>query len=92
MTKVDRATMSVSIEGREPLLDHRIIEYATKLPLEYKFHKGVQRILKDIVYDYIPKEMINRPKTGFSIPVLHWLKNELKDYFYDTMNDIHALI
>lgn len=78
LTKVDRATMSVSLEGREPLLDHRIIEFAATLPYEYKYD-GIttKKILKDIVHDYIPKELMNRPKTGFSIPVRNWLNGEL---------------
>ncbi len=78
LTKVDRATMSVSIEGREPLVDHRIIEFAAQLPLEYKWDgKTSKKILKDIVHDYIPKEMMNRPKTGFSLPIYSWLRGDL---------------
>lgn len=79
LQKVDRATMSVSLEGREPFLDHRIIEFASRLPDEYKYKDGVKkRILKDIVHDYVPKEMMDRPKMGFAIPVADWLQNELK--------------
>jgi len=78
LTKVDRATMSVSLEGREPLLDHRLIEFAVQLPLSYKYD-GItgKRILKDIVYDYIPKEMMDRPKSGFSLPIYTWLRGDL---------------
>lgn len=79
LQKVDRATMSVSLEGREPFLDHRIIEFASRLPDEYKYKDGVKkRILKDIVHDYVPQEMMDRPKMGFAIPVADWLQNELK--------------
>ncbi|MDC3105175.1 asparagine synthase (glutamine-hydrolyzing) [bacterium] len=78
LVKVDRATMSVSLEGREPFLDHRIIEYVAQLPIEFKYGKNQKRILKDIVYKYVPKELMDRPKTGFSIPIYNWLKTDLK--------------
>lgn len=78
LTKVDRATMSVSLEGREPLLDHRILEFTAQLPIEYKFDGiSTKRILKDIVHDYIPKSYLNRPKSGFSLPIYSWLKKDL---------------
>lgn len=89
LVKVDRATMSVSLEGREPLLDHRIAEFAAQLPVSYKFCNGVQkRILKDIVYDYIPKELMDRPKTGFSVPVYNWLLNDLKYFLDEFLNPV----
>jgi asparagine synthase (glutamine-hydrolysing) len=79
--KVDRATMSVSLEGREPFLDQRIVEFVAQLPSEYKYKDGVKkRILKDIVYKYIPKNLMDMPKSGFNTPVALWLQNELKDY------------
>ncbi|MGC4100303.1 asparagine synthase (glutamine-hydrolyzing) [Ferruginibacter sp.] len=81
LQKVDRATMSVSLEGREPFLDHRIIEWAAKLPMEYKYNNGSKKfIIKEIVHKYIPKEMMDRPKKGFGIPISHWLENELKPF------------
>lgn len=81
LTKVDRATMSVSLEGREPLLDYRIIEFVAKLPIEYKIKDGNKKyILKSIVHDYIPKEIMERPKMGFSIPLNEWFGDELKKY------------
>jgi len=80
LQKVDRATMTHSLEGREPFLDHRIIEFAATLPNEFKYHNGVKkRIVRDIVHQYIPKEMMDRPKMGFAIPIANWLSNELKD-------------
>jgi asparagine synthase (glutamine-hydrolysing) len=80
LTKVDRATMSVSLEGREPLLDHRLVEFVAQLPLEYKFNGITQkRIFKDIVHDYIPKEMMDRPKVGFSLPIYDWLRGDLSN-------------
>ena len=87
LQKVDRAGMSVSLEGREPFLDQRIIEWAAQLPMEYKYNKGQKKIiLKDIVHKYIPKEIMDRPKMGFGIPIDKWLLDELKpfvDEFFD---------
>ena len=81
LQKVDRAGMSVSLEGREPFLDHRIIEWAAQLPLEYKYNKGKKKfILKEIVHKYIPAAMMDRPKMGFGIPIAAWLQNELKPF------------
>lgn len=79
LQKVDRSTMSASLEGREPFLDHRIIEFAARLPDSYKYHNGVKkRILRDIVHQYVPQEMMDRPKMGFAIPIAEWLMNELR--------------
>ena len=80
LQKVDRATMSQSLEGREPFLDHRIIEYAAQLPDDFKYHNGIKKhIIREIVHDYIPAEMMDRPKMGFAIPIAKWMTNELKD-------------
>jgi len=80
LTKVDRATMSVSLEGREPLLDHRIIELMARIPGEMKINNGVKKyILKEIVHKHIPKELIDRPKMGFGINLKEWFRNELKE-------------
>jgi len=81
LQKVDRATMSVGLEGREPFLDQRIIEWAAQLPMNYKYNNGSKKfILKEIVHKYIPKEMMDRPKMGFGIPIAKWLQNDLKIY------------
>jgi asparagine synthase (glutamine-hydrolysing) len=85
LVKVDRATMSVGLEGREPFLDHRIIEFVAQLPSDLKYNKGEKKyLLKKIAHKYIPKEMLDRPKSGFGIPVYDWLKNDLKEmlFFY----------
>lgn len=74
LVKVDRATMSVSIEGREPLLDHKIAEYAASLPLDLKKEK---RILKAILSKYIPDELFIRKKQGFGIPINQWIRTDL---------------
>jgi asparagine synthase (glutamine-hydrolysing) len=76
---VDRATMSVSLEGREPFLDQHIIEWAAKLPNEYKINNGERKyILRQIVHKYVDAKLMDRPKMGFMIPVSTWLQNELK--------------
>ena len=79
LTKVDRATMSVSLEGREPLLDHRIIEYLARVPnhIKYKNNEG-KYLLRKILYKYLPKKMVDKPKSGFQIPMEEWLKNDLR--------------
>ena len=80
LQKVDRATMSVSLEGREPFLDQHIIQWAAQLPSEFKYYKGQKKfILKQIVHRHIPPAIMERKKMGFSIPVDNWLANELKD-------------
>ncbi len=80
LQKVDRASMSVGLESREPFLDHRVIEWASQLPDDYKFRNGEKKwILKEIVHQYIPKAEMDRPKMGFAIPIESWLKNELRD-------------
>ena len=78
LVKVDRATMSVGLEGREPLVDHRLLEFAARLPLGFKYDGNVQkRILRDVVHRYVPAETMQRPKTGFSLPIYRWLRGEL---------------
>ena len=81
LQKVDRATMSVSLEGREPFLDQRVIEWAAQLPMEYKYNKGNKKfIIKEIVHKYLPQQMMDRPKMGFGIPIGQWLLNDLKPF------------
>lgn len=79
LTKVDRATMSVSLEARVPLLDHRIVEFSFKVPHNLKFNNGVQKyLLKALAYKYIPEKLLDRPKQGFGVPVFKWMKSELR--------------
>ena len=87
LAKVDRATMSVSLEGREPFLDHRIIEFAAQLPSDFKFGQTSKMILKDIVHEYIPKQLLDRSKTGFSVPIYSWLKNDLFYLLEENLNE-----
>jgi len=88
LQKVDRAGMSVSLEGREPFLDHRIIEWAAQLPMEHKYNNGNKKvIIKNIVHKYLPFDMMNRPKMGFGIPIATWLNNGLKEYADQYLSD-----
>ncbi|MGN6802243.1 MAG: asparagine synthase (glutamine-hydrolyzing) [Ginsengibacter sp.] len=88
LTKVDRASMAVSLEGREPLVDHRLFEFTAQLPTAYKFD-GItsKKILKDIVHHFIPKELMDRPKTGFSLPVSNWLRGDLSYLIDEYLNE-----
>lgn len=85
-TKVDRASMAYAIETRSPLMDYRVVEFARSLPTSFKMEKQVQkRILKDILFKKVPAEYYNRPKSGFSVPLEKWFRNELKEYVLDTL-------
>lgn len=75
LVKVDRATMHMSLEGREPLLDHKILEFAARLPTSYKKNK---KILKNILQKYMPFELFERKKQGFGIPINDWLRDDLR--------------
>jgi asparagine synthase (glutamine-hydrolysing) len=78
LTKVDRATMAHGLEGREPLLDYRLIDYVGKIPTHLKLKGGVKKyLLKEITHRYLPKSLMDRPKMGFSVPLVTWLKNDL---------------
>lgn len=79
LVKVDRASMKNSLETRVPLLDHNIIEFALNLSPELKINSGVQKyVLKEVLYKYVPRELFNRPKKGFSLPLAMWMKQELR--------------
>ena len=84
LCKVDRATMKYSLEARCPILDKDVMEYSFRIPHEFKYHKGDKKhILKDIAYDYIPREMLDRPKVGFGVPLDKWLRGPLKEQLLD---------
>ncbi len=88
LVKVDRATMSVGLEGREPLLDNRIVEFVSQLPSSLKYNNGDKKyIMKKITHKYIPKELLDRPKAGFSIPMKDWLRTDLKHYLFEYINE-----
>lgn len=82
LTKVDRATMSVSLEGREPLLDYRLIEFVARLDPTLKIKNGNKKyLLKKITHKYLPEAIMDRPKMGFSVPIVDWFRDELVVYF-----------
>lgn len=84
LCKVDRATMKYSLEARCPILDQDVMEYSFRIPHEFKYHKGDKKhILKDIAYDYIPRELLDRPKVGFGVPLDKWLRGPLKEQLLD---------
>ncbi|MCC2624724.1 MAG: asnB [Burkholderiales bacterium] len=81
LVKVDRATMANSLESRMPLLNHNIIKFAFSLPMSYKVHQGCSKwLMRQILYQYVPKELVIRPKTGFDIPISNWIRHDLKDW------------
>jgi len=82
LTKVDRASMAHSLEVRVPLLDHEVMEYAARIPAQYKLHSGEgKRIFKSALRNLLPPEILDRKKMGFSIPLARWLREELKPLF-----------
>lgn len=86
-TKVDRASMAFSLESRSPLMDYRVIEFSRSLPSNFKFYKGNQkRILKDILFKYLPPSFFDRPKAGFTMPFKNWFRSELKDYVLEKLS------
>jgi asparagine synthase (glutamine-hydrolysing) len=86
-TKVDRASMAFSLEARSPFLDYRVVEFARALPTAFKFNnKNQKRILKDVLYEYVPSEYFNRPKSGFTMPLREWFRKELKEYVLDELS------
>lgn len=87
LVKVDRASMWTSLESRIPLLDHRIVEFAWSLPLDLKIREKQSKwLLRQLLYKYVPKQLIDRPKVGFAIPLDIWLRNELRDWAGDLLN------
>lgn len=83
LTKMDRATMAVALEGRAPLLDHRLVEWAWRVRPQHKLSEHGDRgklLMRELLYRYVPKEMIERPKMGFGMPIGHWLRQDLREW------------
>jgi len=88
LVKVDRSSMSVALEGREPFLDHRIIEWVAQLPMNLKIRgKEKKYLLKNIAHRYIPEEMLRKPKMGFGIPMMIWFKDELIELINEFLSE-----
>lgn len=91
MTKVDRMSMAHSIEAREPLLDHKLVEFAMRLPMEFRIRNGSGKyLLKRVAERYLPKAIIYRKKQGFGVPLAYWFKGDLRDYVRSVLFDHQA--
>ena len=86
LVKVDRATMATSLESRAPFLDHRVVEFSWRLPKDYKLRGTVGKwITRELLYQYVPKTIVDRPKQGFSVPLDNWLRGPLREWADDLM-------